>query len=184
MKLPFNYQLIILKTLDGTMPIDEFETWLYTDMPLAQWLPENVYLNLISLNFKDPHILHELNKLLTNYLDKNQYLQWRLIQILSKLVQQPNDASALVIIYDWYCRGCGFMRLLALRYGLFILHESDDTRFAPESLAEIQQQATYLLNALEKGEIQLFQAHQSDSPLNIDYIDQRSEADKQRTDFS
>ncbi|ULJ60158.1 hypothetical protein MIS45_10055 [Wielerella bovis] len=183
MKLPFNYQLIIFKTLDGVMPIGEFETWLYADQKLAQWLPENVYYDLISLNFKDKHILHELDKLLANYLDKNQYLQWQLIQILTQLIQKPDDKWALVKIYDLYCHGYYFMRLLALKYGLCLIHESDDIRFAPESLTEIQQQATWLLNTLENGEIQLFESNQSDSPFHIDYIDQRSEADKQRTDL-
>lgn len=182
MTLPFNYQLMIYKTLQQIIPVSKFETWLYAETKLADYLPENVYLDLISLDFRDKHILHELNQLLADYWNKGEMWQWELMHILQTLIEQPNHANALSQIYDWYCDGCDFMRLLALRYGLEIVYNELPDYLTAENLAEIQQQAKYLLNALQNGEIQLFE-DTSDDIWRIDYIDNRSKADKQQTDL-
>lgn len=181
MKLPIDLQMIILKTLYGIMSIDEFETWLYADKHLKYYLPEQIYVDLISLNFKEKYILHELYKLLADYVNKNIWWQSQLTEILTHLIEQPNDTSLLIQIYEWYCAGCYFMRLLALQYGLYAI--DFDHKINSEDLLEIKQQATWILNALQNGEIELHQPEEDEGIFKIDYIDKRSPSDQKCTDL-
>ena len=57
--------------LRGDFKLSEFEKWIYSSNELESVLNEELYLNLISLNYSDKMAILNMKKLLTDYLSTN-----------------------------------------------------------------------------------------------------------------
>lgn len=154
-KLPFALQRPFFHVLMEQGAIDVFEQWLYQEEQLAHYLSNDDYLALISLDFNDKYILHEMGKIMHLYLDEVLYYKNRLEFILSELIQQPSHLEYINELYEMYCHGYLFLDL-AREYGswaMYLLDGRTDCILTQEDLNDIQQQAKELYDALTHDEI-------------------------------
>lgn len=139
--------------LNGEEPIRSFEEWLYTTPELEAVLNTDDYLLLISLDFSEPGIDSEIEKLLKQYVDVAEYETWRLRKLLNKVIERDSKLPEILSeFYELYCHGYRFLDSLALGYGLPVRVPpqgySADTW---EELSETEQNC--LLNSLSEGAI-------------------------------
>ncbi len=95
---------------DEITPV-ELEQWIYAhDAELEALLPDDVYLDLISLNFADKWALHEVEKLMGDYVqhDSQAYQRYEdgapvreVRQCLQRLAAQPDDTLAFEHLLDY-----------------------------------------------------------------------------------
>lgn len=116
--LPFDLQQAFFALLLEQGSLSDFETWVYSEPNLEQYLTPDDYLALISLDFTDKKSIIEIEKLSIPYLDYSKYYSKTLIDVLLSLINQPNDLDKLATIYNWYCQGYTFLGELATKYGL------------------------------------------------------------------
>ncbi len=176
--LPEHIELLFFKTLKGETPIQEFEQWLYSSKELEPIVPEDEYLDFISLSYKASGASHELAKLLRKHIDLGKYETWKLRNLLSGVMKREGDYVAGIIkFYDLYCKGYYFLDCLAFRYGLPL--DSDTyrigerkfevaARFYPAIEADIQR----VLDLLDSGRIRL--TGEADDMGYLKFADSRS----------
>lgn len=126
-KFPQDIQMKFYKVLyTHELPISELETWLYNHQDLEEEFGEQLYFELISMNYQQPHAKHELQKILQPYLDYGQFEEWKLRYVLQNLIEK-NDrfTESLAVTYDMYCNGYEFLRDLALGYALSLSFDDE-----------------------------------------------------------
>ncbi|GAB3827270.1 hypothetical protein [Hymenobacter jeollabukensis] len=107
--------------LAGYLPLAEFEQWLYATPELETALPPDDYLELISLNYKGRDATQEVEILLSRHIDWSDLRRDELLCTLRSITlhSAPDTLfAAFVSCYDWYCRGCLFLEVLGLDFGL------------------------------------------------------------------
>ena len=72
-KLPIELQLHFFKFYDNEISVSDFDSWVYTNKDIEQYLDNETYTRLISLNFKDKYIKNEMGKTIDIYLDFGKY---------------------------------------------------------------------------------------------------------------
>jgi len=176
--LPEHIELLVFKVLKGETPIQDFEQWLYMNKELEVLLPEDEYLDFISLSYKTSGASHELAKLLRKHLDVGKFETWKLRNLLSGVMKREGDFVAGIIrFYDLYCKGYYFLDCLAFQYGLPL--DSDmyrrserklevANRFYPAIEADIQR----VLDLLNSGRIRL--TGEADDIGYLKFVDSRS----------
>ncbi|MFT7158613.1 MAG: hypothetical protein ACI8Q1_003646, partial [Parvicella sp.] len=108
-KLPIEIQLQVFKVYNEEISIGDFEHWLYGETELEELLGDKYYLDLVSLNFKDRHIRHEMSKVIDSFLDFGLFEERKLRKILNDLINRTQDfAKSLIATYDLYCSGYNF----------------------------------------------------------------------------
>ncbi|WP_421754103.1 hypothetical protein [Croceimicrobium sp.] len=118
-ELPFDVQNQFFQVLNKEISVADFEKWLYSKKELEQLLGYDSYIDLISLNFKDRYILHEMAKIVNPFLDFGEFEERKLKNILSDLINRKDDfAKSLIETYYLYCSGYSFFHNLGLGYGL------------------------------------------------------------------
>jgi hypothetical protein len=118
-KLPFDIQIQFFKVYNDEISVADFEKWLYKQKELEALLDNETYIELISLNFKDRHIKHEMSKVIDPRLDFGKFEDRKLKKILNDLLNRTVDfTKSLIDTYDLYCSGYKFLDNLGLRYGL------------------------------------------------------------------
>ena len=98
-------------TFAGEITPTELEQWIYThDAELEALLPDDVYLDLISLDFADKWALHEVEKLMGDYVQRDSQAYQRyedgapvreVRQYLRRLAAQPDDTLAFENLLDY-----------------------------------------------------------------------------------
>lgn len=86
--------------------IQEFENWLYTNEDLLEgFLGNEVYFNLVNLNYKSKFIYDDLEPLIISILDYKSYEDFRIRDTLKRLVSSEEEfiGSCRQIYYD-YCK--------------------------------------------------------------------------------
>lgn len=118
-KLPLDIQIQFFKVYNNEISIPDFERWLYSKKELEQLLDSDTYIDLISLNFKDRHVKHEMGKIIDPFLNFGKFEERKLRKILTDLIDRNDDfAKSLIDTYDLYCSGYNFFDNLGLGYGL------------------------------------------------------------------
>lgn len=118
-KLPLYLQVEFFKVLNGEITVDYFEQWIYKNKELEAHFEQADYVELISLNFKDRHIIHEMKKIVGNYLEVGEFEKRKISKILNDIITKNQDfAKSLISTYDLYCNGYGFLDDIGLGYGL------------------------------------------------------------------
>lgn len=117
-KLPFELQRSFFTLIVEQGDLKTFECWLYQEPSLENYLSDNDYFELISLDFGHKFCVMEIEKIITPYLDYVQYYRQVLLDLLLSLTQNSNDMDKLRKIYDFYCQGYTLLNELALGYGL------------------------------------------------------------------
>ena len=120
--LPNDLQYTFFKVLCHETSLLDFEKWLYSHEKLEQQLGNEIYLDLISLNFKDKHVLQEVHKIMAPFLDAGKNDERKLKALLHDLIHRTDDfTQSLIETYHWYCSGYDFLYGLGMTYGLVLI---------------------------------------------------------------
>ena len=109
--LPIDTCEMFWRAFAGEAPPAELEQWIYAhDAELEALLPNDVYLDLIALDFADKWALHEIEKLVGAYVqrDSQAYRRYEdgapvreVRQYLRRLAAQPDDTLAFENLLDY-----------------------------------------------------------------------------------
>jgi len=109
--LPIDTCEMFWRAFAGEAPPAELEQWIYAhDAELEALLPDDVYLDLISLNFADKWALHEVEKLVGAYVQRDSQAYQRFedgkparetLRYLRRLAAQPDDTLAFENLLDY-----------------------------------------------------------------------------------
>ncbi len=183
-KLPFELQLPFFKVILENGCITQIENWIYDNEELANFLSDDDYLALISMDYHQKYTLLEISNIINPYLDYTTYYCEKLKSTLLELQENPNNVNALNVIYDFYCQGYSFLRKLALLFGLCVI-DRDDLVFSDEAKNEIRQQAMWLYDDIFQEKIIIINkpSYEFDCDMHY-YQDFRTPEQKLRTDLN
>lgn len=106
--------------LKHKISIQKFERWVY-ESEIESELPHDIYVELISLNYKSKFIFNELERLIGRLVDKGKFEIKKLKATLKSIINRDeNCAASIEMTYDLYCSGYTFLRRLGLTYGLLV----------------------------------------------------------------
>tara|TARA_R110002167_G_scaffold366421_1_gene596569 strand:+ start:103510 stop:104268 length:759 start_codon:yes stop_codon:yes gene_type:complete len=188
-KLPIELQLQFFKVYSEEISIEDFEQWLYGETELEKLVGEKYYLDLVSLNFKDRHIKHEMSKVIDSFLDFGLFEERKLKKILNDLINRTHDfAKSLIATYDLYCSGYNFFDNLGMGYGLIFANDffdyNDWTKLTENQKNQrieiifggVKKEAGLVLEWINSGKIIL--TGEVDEIDHYEYIDKRTEAER------
>ncbi len=101
--------------ISETIPIDEFESWLYTQTELVEDLENELNLSLFTFDYKRSGAVYEFTKIVTPFLDEAELKLWRSKAYLSVLAIGKEDtlhAKALGYFNDWDYDKCTLLHYL------------------------------------------------------------------------
>lgn len=188
-KLPLDIQIQFFKVYNNEITIADFEKWLYSEKELEQLLNSDTYIDLISLNFKDRHVKHEMGKIIDSFLDFGKFEERKLRKTLTDLIERTDDfAKSLIDTYDLYCLGYNFFDNLGLGYGLTFSEDfwdySDWVNLTNEQKEKridqiysgVKKEAEFVLNWIEEGKI--VPTGETDNIGHYGYIDNRTDTER------
>jgi hypothetical protein len=109
------------EVLKHKIDIKDFEQWVYNTKELESEISESIYIELISLNYKDKYAHNELEKIIEGFVDNGKFEIKRITKFLQSIIDRDeNSAESIEMTYDLYCSGYAFLRRLGLRYGLLV----------------------------------------------------------------
>ena len=109
------------EVLKYKISIHDFERWVYETKDLELELSEDIYTDLISLNYKDKYAHNELEKIVKPFVDNGKFEIKRISKYLKSIIDRDEKcAESIELTYDLYCNGYAFLRRLGLTYGLLI----------------------------------------------------------------
>ncbi|WP_162051337.1 hypothetical protein [Pontibacter pamirensis] len=188
-KLPLNIQIQFFKVYNNEISIADFEKWLYSTKELEQLLGYDIYIDLISLNFKDRHVKPEVGKIVDPFLDFRKNEERKLRKILTDLNERTDDfAKSLIETYKLYCSGYNFFNNLGLGYGLTFSEDFWDyneweklTKSEKENRIDriyvgVKKEAELVLNWLDEENI--VPTGEMDDIGHYEYIDKRTDTER------
>ncbi len=186
-KLPLDIQVHFFKVYNNEISISDFEKWLYANQELEKLLDNEIYIDLISLNFQTRHVKHEMGKLIDPFLDFGKFEERKLRRLLNSLIERsPEFAKSLIHTYELYCSGYNFFDNLGLSYGLTFSEDfwdfSDWEKLTSKQkeirinriYLEVKKEAELILNWLDEGKVVL--TGETDDLGHYEYIDNRTGA--------
>jgi RNAse (barnase) inhibitor barstar len=73
--------------LNGEIPIDELEQWIYENKTLEQEIGSHEFVELLELNFKSHHALPFIQSFVERNFDWMEYEKWRTIKLLEQILE-------------------------------------------------------------------------------------------------
>ncbi len=194
MTLPADIKQIFFDTLHGDKSVLEFEQWLYADKQLERILNSDDYLELISYGYKRDNAKYGLYHLLEKHVDKGEYEKQRILNLLTKALNKDKELpQILMTFYDLYCKGYNFFDNLGLGYGLYVevpysqadswdeLNNEQQQNLLNSFYPDIESEIKKVISWLDNGKVVLTGI--KDEYNHFDYIDNRTELEKQPTAF-
>ncbi len=188
-KLPLNIQIQFFKVYINEISVADFEKWLYSKKELEQFLDNDTYFDLISLNYKDRHAKYEMGKIIDPFLDFGKFEERKLRKILTDLIDRTDDfAKSLVDTYELYCLGYLFFDNLGFGYGLKFSDEfweySKWENLTEEKKKEridqiypgLKREAELVVNWLDEEKI--VPIGKTNDLGNYEYLDKRTDSEK------
>ena len=121
MILPNDIKEFFFKFIAGDVSLEDFEQWAYSYKELEKYLGADVYLDLISLSFKNSSDKYELQKLLEKHIDPGELETYKILELLKEALQKNVRLPYILMeFYDLYCKGYGFLHDLGLVMGLAV----------------------------------------------------------------
>ena len=152
--LPIDTCEMFWRAFAGEEPPVELAQWIYAhDAELEALLPDDVYLDLISLDFADKWALHEVEKLMGDYVQRDSQAYQRFAdgapvrevrQYLRRLAAQPDDTLAFEYLLDYAQHFPFLYDLTSEMYDWFA--DGYRTPLPPEKQAKIRSIAQSLLD--------------------------------------
>lgn len=139
-----------------TIPIDIFEIWLYENDRIENILGNELYFNLLNINYRDKYANLEVEKLIIPHIDFGRCETLRITGLLKNIVDEKGDFYAIMSqLYDDYCKGYLFLRFLGLSY--IVNEDENDMSKGLKNLLkdknEYKKEAVRLLGFFEKDEL-------------------------------
>jgi hypothetical protein len=197
MTLPADIQNIFLDTLSGDKTILEFEQWLYADKQLQTFINSDDYLDLISFGYKSDNAKYSLFRLLEKHIDIGELETRRIYRLLTKALNRDKELpEILMTFYDLYCKGYNFFDNLGLGYGLAIevprveyttadawdeLTIEQQRNLLDSFYPDLETEIKKVISWLDNGKVILTGV--KDKYNHFEYIDKRTEIDKQPTGY-
>ena len=194
-KFPTDIQIEFFKLLNGELSIESFEQWVYKTKELEACFNQADFIEFISLNFKDRHVIQEMKKIVDQYLDFGEFEKSKIDKILSDLICRNEDfTKSLIATYDLYCDGYGFLDNIGMGYGLTFandFYDFTDWKKLPtnektkriESIYDgVKFEAENVRDWLDRKKIVL--TGKVDELGHFDYIDNRTKEEKKSTGYS
>lgn len=152
----------LLSVLRNEISIIDFEQWLYdNEDELESVIGKEDYFTLINLNYKSKFVRDELENCLIRILGFQSYEEFRIKDLLTTLIYTEEEEffiHSCSQIYDKYCEGYSFFRIIALKYIIYDFDEQlEDLRnrgvFLKQEKQEILKEGKRLLNYINDGSI-------------------------------
>jgi predicted KAP-like P-loop ATPase len=160
--------------LRSNITILEFEEWVYKvdEELLSKYFGNDLYFELISQNYKDKHVMNELETLLFSNVPFGRFEEIKIRELLEQII---NDKGILVEIieefYDLYCDGYNFLRYIGLAYVFHGMPRENETyNFTDQTRKNLKSEAKRILSFLDNRKIIITDEYE--------YEDLREEADK------
>ncbi len=160
--------------LRGNLNILEFEKWVYNidEELLNKYFGNNLYFELISLNYKDKYVMNELENLLFSKVPFGRFEEIKIRELLEDVI---NDKGILVEVieefYDLYCDGYKFLRYIGSAYVFHGMPRENETyNFTDQTRVNLKSEAKRILSFLDTRKIIITGEYQ--------YEDLREEVDK------
>ncbi len=98
-------------------PIEIFETWLYENNDIESILGNELYFDLLNINYRDKHAIFEVEKFILPYIDFGRSEFLRITALLKSIDGEKGDIYSIMSqMYDDYCSGYYFLRYLAFSF--------------------------------------------------------------------
>ncbi|MBB6611317.1 hypothetical protein H7F15_09735 [Pontibacter sp. Tf4] len=194
-KLPRYIEQKFYETIFGTVALEEFESWVYSDKELETILSEDEYLELISFNYKKNGAKCELvNLLIDRYIDLAEYEKWRMLNLLYAAKNKDEKLPDILRqFYDLYCKGYAFLNYLGLGYGLTVevppsnykaetwegMSETEKSELIESFYPQLQSDIERAITWIENGKIIL--SGKADEIGHYEYEDLRTEKEREST---
>ncbi|MGG3283608.1 hypothetical protein [Paenibacillus solani] len=167
----------LISVLQNTTSIQEFESWLYdNEERLEKELGIETYFMLVNLNYKSKFVLDELEPVLIKILDYRSIYEFEIRDTLKRLFSSEEDfINCCRKIYDAYCKGYSFLRIIALK---FIVFDYDLQLDEPEKMDSFIKQ--YRQELIEEGKriFGFFETNKIEIVGPYEYIDSRNNEEK------
>ncbi|MCI0395538.1 MAG: hypothetical protein L0332_21900 [Chloroflexi bacterium] len=164
-----NVEETLFRFLIGEIPLEEFETWVYSSKELESYLNSDAYLELISFNFQKKGAGYEVKSLLYKHIDVGKYETWRIKKLLGQLLNEERDLVELLeIFYVLYCGGYRFLERIGYQHVMVdniprLTERSLWNTLAFEKAREalgryitcLKPEALKVLEAIDKGQIKI-----------------------------
>lgn len=104
-KLSDENKIEFYKFLNADIPVSELEKFIHRHSDLEQELDKETYLELISLDFKDKHVIATLPDFIKkNIIEQGQFETWKLRNVLNTFLTDPKNLHIhLNELYRLYC---------------------------------------------------------------------------------
>lgn len=182
--IKMEYEERFISMLRGQTSLLSFESWLYENYEvLEKFVDKDSYFKLLDLNYKSKYVIEDLETLLVKVLGYNSVEDFKIRDLLYRLVLVTEDDEFISVcrrIYDEYCNGYNFFRLIALKYIVwdydYQLRDFEArTEFLSEYRDEFINEGRRLISYFELGLIQIAGERE--------YSDRRSKNDKIEEDY-
>lgn len=139
-------------------PIKMFESWLYENNQIESILGNELYFNLLNINYRDKYAIIEVEKLILSHIDFGISESLRITNLLKNIVDEKGDIYSIMSqMYDDYCSGYYFLRYLGFSFITSGIEEKigiDGIRKnLLNSMNKFKNEANRLLGFFKKGEL-------------------------------
>jgi hypothetical protein len=196
-KIPQNVKEKFFGVLEGSLGIEAFELWIYESKDIETLLPEEDYIELLSINYQRPFALNELCRIFAKHLNSGEFETWQLRDLLVQVSRDNGElASVIASFYDLYCRGYSFLYTLGLDYGLTVkvppseytvdnwhkLRQAEKDAILDSFFPEIEIEVNKVLKWLDEGKIVITGSEARNGYLK--FQDYRTEEEKKSTQLN
>ena len=168
-------QNMFYNVYNKTIPIRTFETWLYENNEIESLLGNELYFDLLNINYREKYALLEVVKLILPYIDFGPSETKRITGLLTNIIDGSGDIYLIISqLYDNYCSGYYFLRYLGVSYITSGIEEEIGINGIRKNLLKLENkykhEAKRLLGFFEKGELIITD--------KFKYVDSRKENDR------
>jgi len=142
----------VFKVLEGYLPLDEFEKWLYKSDDLLNLMSRDVVLEAFTFNYKQVDAKYRFKKAVFPYFDEDEFMLWKVKSNLRDLIANRDNRDR--ILYDFYYLGYdGYDFLQSIGYYMYQIEDIEYYGNDLEAtLRELKRDAENLLSKIEKQE--------------------------------
>ena len=189
-------ELFLFRFLNGSIPIEQFENWIYQTDSLEKEIPRQTYLALMDIRYGERDTEYEVRKTLLNCIDMGRFEEWKIRGILGSIIEKDSFAAESIDkCYDLYCSGYNFLEIIALAFGLqlrTISYETSDWRSLPTGTVKhtlssfypnVQAEAMRIQGLLDDKKI-ILTGKRDNSDQKLDYEDNQTPVEREESNFN
>lgn len=190
----------LFRFLEGDICLSDFENWIYGSEQLKVLIGKDLYLELVSVDFRREAARYESERTIFSVIERNEFIEWRLCRLMNRIIARPADVHGdILLAYRLYCRGYRFLAKIGMTYGINVacplpmnnewegLSESQKDSIISGFYPAIIPDAQRILRALKNRQI-IFSNSDDTSllhgfPDKPDYLDNRTLSEQKKTAY-